>query len=237
MDLRERRARTSWDRALNVALVLVQEGPVSPEAIQGVNDRLLALEQQLSSEMHRYRTAPATAVHIFLRGPVPAPAPFPVLRSSDVLDLIRFNYELWRFSHAVDALANVRPSSFDSRVYLVVREPASAGHQFVEGLSQSGGRIGAVSVEFDKDMVDFTLFVAVHELLHTLGASDKYTPQGAVMVPDGLGEPTLEPRYPQHYAEVMARHVALTATADAPPDSLDQLRIGEATAREIGWLR
>jgi hypothetical protein len=95
--------------------------------------------------------------------------------------------------------------------------------------------VGLVEVELDATMVDFALFVAAHELLHTLGATDRYDDAGEPLVPEGLADPDLEPRYPQHATEVMARHRAVAPGRSKPPESLDELVVGDTTAREIGW--
>jgi hypothetical protein len=104
-------------------------------------------------------------------------------------------------------------------------------------MSEHGGRVGLALAELDADTVDTALFVAAHELFHTLGANDRYGPDGRALVPFGLAEPSLEPLYPQRYAEIMARNRPLSPTTEARPKSLDELRVGEATAREIGWAR
>jgi hypothetical protein len=80
--------------------------------------------------------------------------------------------------------------------------------------------------------------VVAHELLHTLGATDKYSPgTGQPVVPDGLGDPARQPLYPQAVAEIMAGRIALDADAAVMPASLRQAVLGPATAREIGWSR
>jgi hypothetical protein len=107
----------------------------------------------------------------------------------------------------------------------------------VEGASQEGGTVGVVEVELDRTMVDFALFVTTHELLHLLGAKDKYDASGRSLVPEGLAEPEQRPLYPQRHAEVMARNVALSPTEERPPESLSDLKVGATTAREIGWVR
>ncbi|MDX2055723.1 MAG: hypothetical protein SFV15_25195 [Polyangiaceae bacterium] len=236
-DAHVRKARTAWRRPLQVAFVLVQQGAVPEPAVQALKARIATLESHLANEMRRYRSEPSVPFRISVFGPAPAPAKLPDPEQQDVFDLLRFNYDLWRFAYGVDAALDIESSRFDSRVYLILREAANRDRNFVEGFSQSGGRLGVVSVELDTSMVDFGLFVATHELLHTLGASDKYTADGVAMVPQGLAEPWKVPLYPQRYAEVMARHVPLSSTEDVPPGSLDELAIGLYTAQEIGWLR
>jgi hypothetical protein len=78
----------------------------------------------------------------------------------------------------------------------------------------------------------------MHELLHTLGASDKYDrASGQPLVPDGLADPAQDPRYPQKMGEIMAGRIAVSATRAELPDSLADMVVGPATAREIGWTR
>jgi hypothetical protein len=54
-------------------------------------------------------------------------------------------------------------------------------------------------------------------------------------VPDGLAEPDRSPRFPQRFAEIMARNRPISATEEAIPDKIDDLAVGSATAREIDW--
>jgi hypothetical protein len=126
---------------------------------------------------------------------------------------------------------------YDSRIYLVLKPTGSAGIAFVEGESEAGGRLGVAQADIDPEMVDFSLFVAAHELLHTLGASDKYGTAGRAIYPFGYADPNRSPLYPQPGAEVMARNVPVGPTRERPPASLDELYVGETTAREIGWIR
>jgi hypothetical protein len=80
--------------------------------------------------------------------------------------------------------------------------------------------------------------VVTHELLHTLGASDKYDPgTGQPLAPQGLGDPDQSPLYPQRTGEIMAGRVATTSRTAAIPASLAEMTVGPATAREIGWSR
>ena len=60
--------------------------------------------------------------------------------------------------------------------------------------------------------------VIAHEILHTLGASDKYDPATrAPLFPIGYAEPEREPRFPQEFAEIMAGRYAMTRTPSKCP--------------------
>ena len=67
---------------------------------------------------------------------------------------------------------------------------------------------------------------------------DKYDPESlAPLYPIGYAEPEREPRFPQSLAEIMAGRFAIDSHTYEMPDSLLDVRVGPATAREIRWLR
>jgi hypothetical protein len=236
-DIQSRRARTEWQHPVSVAVALVQLGPVDQAALNALNGRFHALEVRLASEYHRYGGRLDRPVAFTLYGPVSVDQPPPADPDSDIPSLARHAYELWRWTHAVDVGSGLPARSFDSRIYLVMRAPRDKGRQWVEGSSESGGRIGLAKVELDVSSVDLALFVASHEFLHTLGATDKYDPStGLAAIPMGLVEPERVPAYPQRYAEVMARNLVLAPGSERPPESIAELGVGVVTAREIGWL-
>lgn len=235
-DVRSRRERNDWDRPLSVAIVLVRRGPLDSEAVEAFRARIPALEARLVDECHRYR--PAT-VHPFVFtffGPIDAPENLPQMTGSGLFASARESWALWRWTSLADREAGLDASHYDSRVYVVARSPLNTEREMVEGESEEGGRVGTVEVELDASMADFALFVTTHELLHTLGASDKYDATGKTLIPSGLAEPDRAPVFPQRLAEVMARNRPVDAATERPPTSLDELGVGPVTATEIGWL-
>ena len=78
--------------------------------------------------------------------------------------------------------------------------------------------------------------VITHELLHILGASDKYEmATGQPFAPDGLADPGQSPLFPQQRAEIMSGRIATSASQWRRPPSLKFCVIGNKTATEIGW--
>lgn len=78
--------------------------------------------------------------------------------------------------------------------------------------------------------------VMAHELLHTLGASDKYDlATNLPIYPYGYAAPEQHPRYPQIDAELMAGRIPIDGQRAAIPNGLDDTLIGILTAAEIGW--
>ncbi len=238
-DLRGRRERKDWNRTLDVAIVLLHvEGapPVDPSAVQDVVDRAPALAERLHAEAERWRPGMSAPFRFRVFGPVDVASGPPKTDASGAIDLASHAIELRRWLSDVDPRAGVEPEHWDSRIYVDARRPASTMRTVVEGQSQLDGRIGVVSVELDASMVDLMLFVVTHELMHTLGALDKYDAAGRTRIPDGLVEPTLSPLYPQRLAEIMARNRVVSPSREVVPTTLDELGVGRATAVEIGWI-
>jgi len=233
-DVWRRRQRTSWQRPLNIALVLLERGKVDAAAISALKQRVPALEEQLAREYARYGGT-GRPFGFTLYGPVDASGPAPAPNSEGWFDLGEYAVRSWFYFRDANARADVPAAGYDSIVYFVLRPPWRERVSSVEGQSEQGGRIGTVEVELRESMVDFALFVATHELFHTLGATDKYDAAGYALLPDGLAEPDKQPLFPQTRAEVMARNVALERGVERPPDTLAELAVGRATAREIGW--
>jgi len=98
------------------------------------------------------------------------------------------------------------------------------------------GRYGIVKAYGRKAFQKKNLVVFTHELLHVLGATDKYEmDSGMPIYPDGYAEPDRFPLHPQQLAEIMGGRIPLGPHGAVMPASLAQCRIGEMTAREIGF--
>jgi hypothetical protein len=233
-DVLSRRARNDWRRTLSVAFVVVTEPGVDAGAVEALRRRVPDLAARLAREFARYRPNAPRPFAFTLYGPAPLGEPLPVA-ADGFAGAVRYAYALHRFTSDIDGRANVPTRGFDARLYLVLRAPSERA--VVEGMSEHGGRVGIARAELDTDSVDIALFVAAHELFHTLGALDHYGPDGRVLVPDGLAEPDRSPPFPQAFAEIMARNRPVSATEEERPESLAELAVGPSTAREVGWTR
>jgi hypothetical protein len=236
-DVRSRRERNSWERPLSAALVLVRRGPIGSEASAAFSERIAELDSRMTDEYKRYRPGTMHPFNFVFVGPIDIAEDPPSLSGESWLDAAKHAWALWRWSSSVDRAAGVDGSSFDSRIYVVARPPVSVQRELVEGESEEGGRLGTVEVELDASMADFALFVAAHELFHTLGATDKYDAAGRTLMPIGLADPDLRPVLPQRFAEIMARNRPVAPGVEEPPVSLEELAVGPTTALEIGWSR
>jgi len=231
-DVHDRRERNEFARTLDIALVLVTDGALDPRDVELLKSRVPVLSERLGDAFRSYRQSELVPFSFAVSGPVPLEEPLPE-PADGLAGAARYAYQLHRFTRDVDARAGVPSRGFDSRIYLVLRSPSAFG--LVEGMSEQGGRVGIALAELDASTVDLALFVAAHELFHTLGASDKYDASGRAIDPDGFAEPGRIPIFPQRYAELMARNRPVAPGRELRPESLDELWVGKKTAREIGW--
>jgi hypothetical protein len=123
----------------------------------------------------------------------------------------------------------------DVRMFVLYHDPALTP-TVPHSLGLAKGHIGVVYAFAAPQMNGMNAVVIAHELLHTLGATDKYDPgTDAPLFPDGYGDPDQRPLYPQAAAEIMAGRRMLSPARWEQPDSLDEVVIGRATALEIRW--
>ncbi len=236
-DYSARQTRRSWQRPLQVALVLLRRAELDPEALTRLTLRLPELELALEREFVRHGGGfRPFRFHKF--GPVLQERPVPVPADDpSFFDQLRLSLALRQFASESDELVQLPDLTFDGCIYVLLSPPASEAQALAEGLGEDGGRLAITSLELSEDSVDFGLFVVTHELFHLLGAGDRYASDGTAQLPEGLGEPELVPLYPQRTVEVMTRGRVITPGEEVPPSELDELRVGTTTAREIGWLR
>lgn len=125
----------------------------------------------------------------------------------------------------------------DVRLFAIFHDP-DATVALERSVALQKGMVAIANLLAERHMQGSNLVVATHELLHTLGATDKYDRSTNLPIyPDGFADPQLKPRYPQHIAEIMAGRVPLTETEAAIPLALRYTRIGPMTATEIGWQK
>jgi hypothetical protein len=194
-------------------------------------DRFKPIDAFFAREAQRYQLQLAEPFRTRLRSELHDRPPQRGLNAgllSTALWSLQLRYWAWRESgHAGE------PE--DIRVFVLYHDPAltpSVPHSL--GLTK--GLIGVVYAFAAPQMNGENDVVLAHELLHTLGATDKYDLRSdAPIFPDGYGDPRQVPLFPQHTAELMAgRRILAPDRWEQVPD-LDQVVLGEATALEIRW--
>jgi len=232
-----RRARTNWEQPVRIAVVVI--GEASPVAMATLRATLEALAARLAAA--RAAHDPAAVGETFsveVVGPLdvdrlpPTSAPGPGL-----LERALFTFELWRATRAAHAAApDFVPGAWDVRIYLLAAPPEDGAPRFAEGLGERGGELGVVRARFDEAGALLAAAAVFHEAFHCLGASDKYDGLGHAVLPAGLAEPGLQPRFPQREADLMVGEVPLGPGAGRLPLGVHELGVGPVTAAEVGWL-
>lgn len=231
---RERGQRRAWDRTLAVRVVLLAEEPTSPEAAL-LAASLPALAGRLAEEAERHRGPGPAPFSFTAQGPVAWKDPLPLGPAGDSL-LIRVRHALvlWSTLRRIDGAAGPFEGPADARIYVLLEAAAVGRPGFAEGAGTLGGEVGLVRTSVAGGDTSLALAAIGHELLHCLGASDKYDAAGHAREPEGLVEP--DRGGAQRFAEWMVGEVPLGPGRGRLPDSLSELAVGGVTAREIGWL-
>jgi hypothetical protein len=225
----------SWKSTLWVG-VFPLNGDGSPSAERYIADLspddFTGIETFFQREAHRFEVPLEEPVHIEL---YPEGKELPPQLAPDVgmLGVAWWSLKLrWFASHATNVPGRTPPRI---RLFVLYHDPASLpvvpdSHGLQKGL------MGVVHVFATKEMAGTNNIVIAHELLHTLGATDKYDPRtGAPLYPSGFPEPGSSAHYPQPSAEIMAGRRALTPTDFEMPPDLRSVIVGPTTANEIRW--
>lgn len=121
------------------------------------------------------------------------------------------------------------------RIFVLYHDPSTL-EQVPDSHGLQKGLVGVVHAFADDAMSGSNDMVIAHELLHTLGAGDKYERgSGLPLFPQGFAAPEQQPLYPQEQTEIMAGRRPVTPTEAEMPKSLRHVVVGPQTALEIRW--
>ena len=231
--LRQRKLdrRVTWAHPLKISVVLVSPQPISADVTLAWRDGLETLDDWFASEAVRHGLPLARPVHLELApATVRADVPHAAQRTGQWLEDSQQAVALRSQLRGLAAQGNA-DGAFDVRLIIALRE--DTGH-LVEGVGEAGGTLGLVEGTAGDTALTLELMAVAHELLHCLGALDAYDANGHAL-PRGLAE--AERGFPQRFAEVMVGEVPLAPDKGRNPKSLDEVRVGDQTAREVGWLK
>jgi hypothetical protein len=230
------RARsTSWEHPLRVAVFPIDAdgSPATRAYLEGLaRAEFQAIDDFFGEEARRYGVELSDPVDVFLAPEVRAIPPQSPAGGS-VLNVMLWSLQLryWAWRHA--EYPGPEP---DVRLFVLYHDPEQVT-RVPHSLGLQQGLIGVVYAFAGDGQAEQNNVVIAHELLHTLGASDKYEPStNQPGHPDGYAEPDREPLWPQDLAEIMAGRIPISADESQMPEGLEQALVGVATAREIRWI-
>lgn len=188
------------------------------------------IEQFFAREAARYGRDIELPVRMEL-GEIVTEKPPQLDRDPGVLGIALWSLRMrWWVGSVTDGQDTIEP---DVSVFVRYHE---SGHAPVleDSVGIQKGMFGIVNAYTGRRFRGANHVIIAHELLHTLGASDKYDPaNGQPRAPDGLANPAKKPLYPQTEAEIMGGRIALAADDAVIPQSLAFALIGPATAAEV----
>lgn len=226
---------TDWDIPLRVAVYPINaDGTQESERFIGElkSEHFLPIETFFASEAEEYGLQMERPVRIFKAEPL-REIPPSISPNAGALKVVwwslKTRYWAWRVAE------NPKGVPPDIKLFLLYHDPAKSP-ALPHSLGMQKGLFGIVNLFADRAMMGSNDTVVAHELLHTLGATDKYDLRTTMPLhPSGYAEPDLQPLHPQQYAELMGGRIPVAPGRAEIPESLTQVLIGPATATEIGW--
>lgn len=224
----------SWQKPLAVSIYTVNgDGSDASAAylaqLSDASFQEIATFLDEQAARHRLKKLPPTQIK--LAGELKQAPPAPPSGERGVLTSLmwslKMRYYAFRTTPFWENLGRIR--------LFVVYHEGEAGKPLQHSLGLRKGLVGVVHVFAKQGQSAQNNIVITHELLHTLGASDKYDAQGQPIYPDGFPYPHEEERYPQHAAEIMAGRIAVRPDRAIIPANLAACAVGPKTAYEIAW--
>lgn len=227
---------TDWEQPLWIAIYPINAD--NSQVTQRYIDELelqdfQSIEDFISEEAKEFNLSLNRPFSIKLAPQVKSLPPEPP-HSGAMWEIIIWSLKLRYWAYQANTFQGPAPHIRIFVKYFDVKDRQPLAHSL--GLQQ--GMLGIINAFAIRKMTDSNAVVITHEILHTLGATDKYDlSTGLPVYPLGYVETDRNPLYPQELAEIMAGKIPLSENKAAIPRGLHQVIIGQQTAREINWLK
>ncbi|HEY8508765.1 MAG TPA: hypothetical protein VIL32_10430 [Steroidobacteraceae bacterium] len=233
----DRITTTDWDSTLWVGVF-----PIPADNSAATRDYIASLTRQDFSSIESFFTVEAQHYGVPLEQPVrielypPSDKMPPLLEpGAGMLASAWWSLKLRWFARSAADVPGRVPSQI--RVFVLFHDPAM-NQKLPHSHGLQKGLVGVVHAFADRAHREMNNVVIAHEVLHTLGATDKYDPfTDAPVYPHGFADPDREPLFPQEHAEIMAGRIAISEEHHEMPRGLHDAVVGALTATEIGWKR
>lgn len=231
------RRSTDWDEALWVSVY-----PINADGSAATADYIASLDDEsftpiadfMAREAERYGITVASPMQVRLAPEVRERPPAPPANGQRLAVMgwsLQMRYWAWR-----TARTYAGPPS-DIQVFVQYFDPEETD-RVAHSLGLQKGLIGVVNAFASRKHSGQNNVIIAHELLHTVGASDKYDlADSQPLYPHGYADPDQDPLYPQSRAEIMGGRIPLSETEADMPISLNKTLVGPETAAEINWLQ
>ena len=227
---------TDWDHPLWIVIY-----PLNGDGSQLSADRISRLtikdfspiNRFMQREAKRHGIAIERPVALHLADEVTKPPPTTPAVDENPLLIALWSLKMRWWAWRADTYQGPRP---DIRLFIEYFAHGDQQGTLENSFGLQKSRISISRVFAAHSMRSQNLVVMTHELLHTLGASDKYDYATLLsQYPQGFADPDKQPLYPQSRAEIMAGRIPLSEERVKMPASLKSCMVGPVTAKEIGW--
>lgn len=226
----------SWAVPLQVVIYPINGDNDSPS----VNQYIYELDETVFKPVDEFLAQQGQHYQLAIRHPTethlgvvmklqPPESPKP---DANIFSIIAWSIKLryWAYQNTPDENSNMHRI----RVFVYYHEPVNGRH-LEHSLGLDKGLIAIVHAFGAESHDEQNNVVIAHELLHTVGATDKYGANGQPVFPGGYAEPNQSPLYPQTKAEIMAIGIPESESKSHMATNLNECVVGELTAQEINW--
>jgi hypothetical protein len=227
---------TDWDQPLSIVIypINADDSPFTADYITSLTRvDFKSIAHFMQSEGMRYKLSLVDPVVLDVAPEISILPPVPPLETNIFAIIwwsLQFRYWAWKHDTYDGPFASIQ-------LFVLYYDP-NTHSQLDHSLGLQEGHICLVKAFASRYQAVRNNVVIAHEMLHTLGATDKYNLQTLQPIyPEGYAHPEQNPLLPQKFAEIMGRAIPLSASESDMPDSLSVTVIGPQTAREIKWLK
>lgn len=226
----------SWDRPARVAVypIVADDATVTFDYAQNVDEATFAaVNEFMARESMPYGITATPAFYIQV-APVSTELPPEIPDQYSPVAIawwsLKMRWWAWRMGFNDDLVG------IDIQIFILYHGAEDRTEVDIS-VGMRKGRYGVVNAFAKKSMSPRNLVIFTHELMHVLGASDKYNRStGEPEYPFGFANPNQQPLFPQQRAEIMGGKIPLSSVVSKMPRSLKQCKIGRRTAEEIGFF-
>lgn len=223
----------NWNQTLNVSVF-----PINGDGHLATDEYIQSLSNDTFDDINRWAEREARRYDLDLRIPFHVTLGEQIMRhppalppNANAIDALfwglRFRYWAWKHTPDEGSLTRVR--------MFVVYQTGEDNQPLQHSLGMQKGLMGLVyAFSLEKQNSQNNIVIA-HELLHTVGAIDKYTEYGTPLYPVGFANPARTPLYPQRSAEIMAGRIPTSSSSSYMAESLRSVIVNRYTAAEINW--
>jgi len=228
---------TSWYQPIEVIIF-----PINGDAAPKTNNYIQKLSIKDFKDIEdffirgskKYKLIVDKPITLSLGKTVNSHPPSPPEERYDKLKVMLWSMKLryWTYKNTPDDISN------KNRIRLYVLYHQGSDNEALEhSLGLQKGLIGIIHAYAIPAQNKQNSIVMAHEILHTVGAYDKYNYEDLQPIyPNGYAKPEQKPLFPQRYAEIMAGRIPLNSTQAKMPKDLRFSLVGEQTAKEINWI-